>query len=58
MLAGTSLRGDTMVGRSEPVQLKGGSAKLRPLPRCTTYAQACGPALCACLCSGQALCRA
>ena len=44
------------MGRSVPVQLNGGMAKLLALPRCTTYAQVWGPALWDALCSGQAAC--
>lgn len=42
---GTSLYGDTIMGRKGPVQSKDGKLKFRPLPFCVTYAHVWDPGL-------------
>ena len=44
-LAHTSLYGETIIGRKDPVQSKGGRLKDRPLPFCVTKAQVWAPGL-------------
>lgn len=41
----TSLYGEAIMGRKDPVQSKGGRLKERPLPFCVTNAQVWGPGL-------------